>query len=229
MFASTARAASNMVLAACNSGNTVQKVFKQDSSVGAGAAGTGTGQLINSRQFGRCLDITNHDVTYPSLIAWPCKTSVNANGVSWNQKFVLPQLTDTSKVGKSDNFVWGVIRSGASNEYCMSSPNQTTVGSYVRFNVKCPAVTNPIAGVATNLRWQIFGKTDGYNTSYQIKDGFGNCLQPRDQNATNPDYFNATNQVMKIYVGPCDGSTLQKWNAPDNELKMIRLKDLNEK
>jgi hypothetical protein len=227
MYALTPRAVnSSVVLQSCGSGSNVQKVFKQDFSVGAGAAGTATGQLINFRQFGRCLDITNHDLNNQNLIAWPCKTSVNTNGVSWNQKFTLPVPPDGAKFKKPDNFTTGVIRSGSANDYCMSSPGQTTVGSYVRFNVKCP-LTGVL--IPQNQRWTVYGKTDSYSTSYQIVDGFGFCLQPRDQNATTPDYFDATNKVMKIYVGPCDGSTLQKWNADPNDLNMIRLKDLDEK
>ncbi len=165
----------------------------------------------------------------PALIAWPCKTSVNTNGVSWNQKFTLPVPPDGTDFKKATNFTVGVIRSGSANDYCMSSPGATTVGSYVRFNLRCPTVTTPASLIPQNQRWTVYGKTDDYGTSYQIKDGYGFCLQPRDQNATTPDYFDATNKVMKIYVGPCDGSTLQKWNADPNDLNMIRLKDLDEK
>lgn len=35
LFAQTARAASNLILQSCGSGSNVQKVFKQESSVGA--------------------------------------------------------------------------------------------------------------------------------------------------------------------------------------------------
>lgn len=151
---------------------------------------------------------------------------MNTGGVSWNQKFTLPVPPDGAKFEKPDNATTSVIRSGPTSNLCMSSPGTTTVGSYVRFNLQCPA---PGAPIPQNQRWTVYGKTDSYTTSYQIVDGYGFCLQPRDQNASTPDYFDVTNKVMKIYVGPCDGSTLQKWNAPYNELNMIRLKDVDEK
>ncbi|GAB7051926.1 RICIN domain-containing protein [Catenuloplanes indicus] len=210
------------------SGDETTRVFKQDSGVGAGSAGASTGQLINYRQFGRCLDITDFKTDSPALIAWPCKTTVNASDLAWNQKFTLPTVPNGAKLGQPDNHSLArVIRSGSTNNNCMSSPGATTARAYVRFNLTCPADPN---NPPKNQQWTIYGKTDSYGTSYQIVDGYGYCLQPQDQNAANFDYFgDITNKVAKIFVQPCDGSTLQKWNAEPNELEAVRLKDLNEK
>ncbi|WP_310376316.1 ricin-type beta-trefoil lectin domain protein [Catenuloplanes atrovinosus] len=225
IYVLTARSVGSQVSIKPCSGDATQIVFRQDSGVGAGAAGATTGQLINYRQFGRCLDVTNAVDNAPYLIAWPCKTRPNQADVKWNQRFTLPTVPNGPHSEMSTNHSQvGVIRSGSNNNYCMSSPGSTTTGAYVRFNIACP-----VGPIPRNQQWTVYGKTDSYSTSYQIKDGWGYCLQPQDQNAANPDYFNATNKVMKIFVGPCDGSTLQKWNAEVNKLDPVRLKDVNEK
>ena len=48
-----------------------------DAAVGAGAAGPLTTQIVNFSQFGRCIDVTNQDVTSTFLIVWPCKQAPN--------------------------------------------------------------------------------------------------------------------------------------------------------
>ena len=91
-------------------------------------------------------------------------------------------------------------------------------------------VTTKACTGASNQQWTVYGNTDQYATSYQIVDGTGRyCLQPRDPNADPADLFQAVNKVAKIYVAPCDGSTLQKWNADKNIIGGLALKDVTEK
>jgi hypothetical protein len=73
----------------------------------------------------------------------------------------------------------------------------------------------------------VYGKTSSYSTSYQITDSAGNCLQPTDPTVTSPDLY--LGYISKIIVQPCNGSTLQKWNAPANLLSPTPLKDIGEK
>ncbi len=73
----------------------------------------------------------------------------------------------------------------------------------------------------------MYGKTSSYSTSYQITDSAGNCLQPTDPTVTSPDLY--LGYISKIIVQPCNGSTLQKWNAPANLLSPTPLKDIGEK
>ncbi|MEU8240386.1 RICIN domain-containing protein [Actinoplanes missouriensis] len=203
-----------------------------DSAVGAGMANSPTGgqaigQLVNYAQFGRCLDATNKKPDWPHMIAWPCKQNPNPANVTWNQRYTLPAL-DSTKEGKANNYVSGPItttvpatKTDPAATYCLESPGSVAVGQYVR-TVAC-------TGSTLFQNWTVYGQTDRYATSYQIVDGSGKyCLQPRSQSASPTDYFNATNQVAKIYVGVCDGSTLQKWNADKNVIAALALKDVDE-
>ena len=70
------------------------KDLAPDAAVGAGAAGASSGQLVNFNQFGRCLDVTNQDVTSAYLIAWPCKQAPDPTNVAWNQRWVASDRGD---------------------------------------------------------------------------------------------------------------------------------------
>jgi hypothetical protein len=200
--------------------------FSVDANVGAGQAsspvGQAIGQLVNYNQFGRCLDDTgqNPDATY--MIAWPCKQNPNASKVAWNQRYTLPALpTAASFAGTAGNHATGTVTTTKTTLYCLQSPMSADLYQYV--------TTKACTG-ASNQQWTVYGNTDQYATSYQIVDGTGKyCLQPRDPNADPPDLFQAVNKVAKIYVAPCDGSTLQKWNADKNIIDGLALKDVTEK
>ena len=52
--------------------------------VGAGMSSAATNQLVNFKQFSRCLDVTNFQPSWSYMIVWFCKQS--PNGVPpWNQ------------------------------------------------------------------------------------------------------------------------------------------------
>jgi hypothetical protein len=76
------------------------------------------------------------------------------------------------------------------------------------------------------LKWTVYGKTSSYATSYEITDNSGYCLQPTDPTATPTDFFNA--DISKSIVAKCNGSTLQKWNAPPNVLAASPLTNVGE-
>jgi hypothetical protein len=214
-----------IITTSCNGSYNNVSTFSVDANVGAGQAsspvGQAIGQLVNFNQFGRCLDDTgqNPDATY--MIAWPCKQNPNASKVAWNQRYTLPALPAAASVAnKADNHGTGTITTKGAL-YCLQSPMSPDLYQYV---------TTKACTKATNQQWTVYGKTDLYATSYQIVDGTGRyCLQPRDVNADPADLFQAVNKVAKIYVAPCDGSTLQKWNADKNEIGAIALKDVTEK
>lgn len=200
--------------------------FSADANVGAGQAGSpvgqAIGQLVNYNQFGRCLDDTGQDPNAAYMIAWPCKQNPNASKVAWNQRYTLPALPTAASFDKSpDNHASGTITTTKGTVYCLQSPMQPDLYQYV--------TTKACTG-ATNQRWTVYGNTGEYATSYQIVDGTGKyCLQPRDPSADPPDLFQDVNKVAKIYVAPCDGSTLQKWNADRNIVDGMALKDVTEK
>ena len=216
----TANTAGSLLnLATCGAGNTVE-TFSPEAGVGAGAAGGTTTQLVNYNQFGRCLDVTNQNVNQGFLIAWPCKQSpAGATGLTWNQKWALPAVgSDGTKS------VLGTITTNPGTLYCLTSPDSTSYGTYV--------TTQTCTGGA-NQSWTVYYKQASYAASWVIKDNSPSpgpyCLSPTDPNASPNDLFSGGNNVSKIQVATCNGSTLQKWNAPANTQQVTPLKDVNEK
>lgn len=206
-----------LVLGVCGMPYDIRKTFSPEAAVGAGAAGAAVGQLVNFKQFGRCLDVPSLNVNYAYLIAWPCKQAPNPADVTWNQKFALPVLgTNNTGTGK-------IVTTKSGVASCLTSPGSTSDGQYVRV-YECPTGTLP-----GNMTWTVFGNTGSYTTSYRIKDNTGLCLTARDQDAVPSDYHSDGQQIAKIQVATCGGSTLQKWNAPPNILLSTPIKDIGEK
>ncbi len=202
----------------CRQGYDNIETFSPDASVGAGAAGPGSGQLVDFSQFGRCLDVTEQNVGASYLIAWPCKQAPDPSNITWNQKWTLPAISATTGSGTGRI----TTTKPSSGTYCLQSPGSTAAGQYVRV-VLCPGST-PV-----NMTWTVYGDTGSYETGYRIKDGYGNCLSPTDPDATPPDFYTGGGQqISKIVVATCSGSTLQKWNAPPNILQSLPLKDIGE-
>ncbi|MFG1925872.1 ricin-type beta-trefoil lectin domain protein [Cryptosporangium sp. NPDC048952] len=200
----------------CRSGtNNVQNFFPEQTT-GAGAAGETANQLVNFKQFGRCLDVTSQNVSATYLIAWQCKQAPNPANVTWNQKWTTPALVD------SEDGTTGAITTNKSGVYCLKSPRSTARGQYVVI-----ATCDPTA-LPENMTWKMLRNTGKYMTSYTIVDKSGYCLSPTDPTASNPDLYGVGQSISKIIVATCDGSTLQKWNAPPSILSALPLKDLSE-
>lgn len=195
--------------------DTVQTFFPE-ASVGPGAAGAAANQLVNFKQFGRCLDMTNWAVTYPFLIAWPCKQAPNPTRVGWNQKWTMPALV------AGPTGVQSLITMNNGSLYCLRSPRSTVSGRYATV-VGCTTTSTGL-----DLLWRFYGDTGVYATSYTIVDASGYCLSPTDPDAAAPDLYSIGQEISKIVVAPCDGSTLQKWNAPTSILQAFPVKDIRE-
>jgi Ricin-type beta-trefoil lectin domain len=206
----------NVSAGKCRTGTSYIAV-QPEPAVGAGAAGTAVGaageiQLVNFNQFGRCLDVTEFNVNYGFLIAWPCKQAPDMAYVGWNQKWSIPTVTSpaTSATGRITTVT-----------YCLRSPGSTAAGQYVQV-VTCPV------GTPTNMTWTVYRDTGNYSTSYRIVDGYGYCLSTTDPTASPGDFYSNGYKVTKITVAVCDGSTLQKWNAPPEILNAVPLKNIGE-
>jgi hypothetical protein len=200
----------------CNRAYDNVQAFSPEATTGAGASGSDAGQLVNFDQFGRCVDVTEQNVGYAYLIVWPCKQAPDPTNVSWNQKYTLPAIPDTATNATGRIFTtWDGVR------YCLQSPVSTAAGRYVQVN-PCP-VTTP-----AKMTWTIYGDTGTYTTGYRIIDNAGYCLSPTDPEAATPDLYPSGQQISKLIVAPCTGSTLQKWNAPPNILQSTPLKDIRE-
>lgn len=190
--------------------------FMPDAKAGAGNAGPQNKQLVNFKQFGRCLDLNGGNYQN-TLITWPCKPS-------WNQSYNLPALaTDPAAavVGKI-TLTAPAGEPSPAGLYCLRSPRTTWQWSFPMM-VPCTATDTSPA-----LQWRAHGYTGSYGTSYQILDVDGNCLQPSDA-PTEPEYFDVgVLKISMIVLRPCSDALLQKWNADPNILAGLNLKYLGE-
>jgi len=159
-----------------------------DATVGAGAAGTTTQQLINYGEYGRCLDITNWNLSATWLIDYPCKQDPTST-VGWNQRWVWDS-PNTRQLQSNTS----------SGLYCLTAPS--SAGAYV--------VVRPCDSTRTDQRWTMLGDTGNRSTAYTIVDGYGRCLSLGPAGPGRPDL----SSWSSITSDACDGSYEQKWNAP---------------
>lgn len=218
-------AGSNVILGGCGSYPQRQGSWLPSPASGAGMAGPNTNQLVNFKQFGRCLDLQSWGLSNP-LIAWPCKqTPSGAPG--WNQRWVYNSTTKTLSTDYSP------VNSGPGNPtlpYCVKAPVSTASGTALRAYVNpCPDPSTP---TPANMQWQSHTSvTDTYRDRYTYVDSSGRCLQP----STSDLYIDAGNSgnsagnTSYVVVAPCDGSLLQKWNGDPNVLTGSPLRDANER
>lgn len=174
-------------------------------TVGAGMAGTGVGndQLVNFRQFAKCLDIpVNGDTSLGYLSLFTCKQNPDPTKVAANQRF-----TPVPRPALTAGPTTVLLKTKA--PYCLTSPQTTTdLANYVSATT-CPG------GVVTGSvhAWTIYQAKDAggddlpYAKKFTIVDGKGFCMGlGRDDDLRAGQYY-------KAVVKPCDGSTGQKWSA----------------
>jgi len=184
--------------------------FNPEISVGAGAAGPNTTQLVNYAQFGRCLDVAQFNWQRAFFWIWPCKQAPSAAGVSWNQKWTLPAVV--SGTTGTSGFIVNNPPS-VSFPTCLRSKLTTVRWSYVTLQ-QCPAA--PATGA---FKWTVFGDTGTYATSFTIVDSAGNCLAAAEPSLPGGTVTMYGHDVSPAVTVPCSGSTLEKWNADPNVLK----------
>ncbi|GAB3860252.1 RICIN domain-containing protein [Dactylosporangium cerinum] len=162
-----------MELTTCGGSADNTRTFAPDATVGAGAADA-PNQLVNFQQFGRCVDVTNFNVTLGFLIVWPCKQAPVITGVGWNQRFVVP--VTPNKKGK----ITGQITTYDSTNkktYCLTTFTPGGSSHFVTMQA-CPALTAKPEEKAL-AQWDIsYNIPDSYDTSYIIVDTYGRCLSP---------------------------------------------------
>lgn len=217
-----------VVLAGCGASGT-KNVFYSAPGVGAGMAGDATNQLVNYKQFSRCLDVTSKSTGSTYMIAWFCKQDPGAL-VDFNQQWVhpVPVLPDIYKTGpiivNNTNANSNANNGNANNNYCLKSPGVVTSTSWVTV-VSCKdAVTQAQAA----LTWKVYHDTGDYGTSYRILDYKGNCLQPTEQGTGVANNYHSDG-TSKVLVATCSTAEIQKWNAPANVSQPTPLVNLTEK
>ncbi|MCA2215344.1 RICIN domain-containing protein [Jidongwangia harbinensis] len=210
---------SELIAGACGSGDNAS-TFRPQPEAGAGMASLDMGQLVNFKQFSRCLDVTNFNRPQPAtyMIVWFCKQDPNGN-IAWNQKWNIPaQITpDTPPVGRTPDKIWTTDEHGV--RQCLRSPGSTAANVYV--------TVTPCSGAVSGQGWMVYGDTGSYATSYRIVDSFGYCLTPTDLTVTPRDTH--TDGTAKVKVAVCTKSDLQKWNAPPDLTEPLALTDTKEK
>ncbi len=205
----------------CQQQHDDKESWNPDASVGAGAAGESTQQLVNYGQFGRCLDVPRSDVTYGYLIIWPCKQAPDPSTIGWNERWVKV----TSPLHGNKLLITTTDKNN--NRYCL----QTVQGSstYVTVQPCGPSVT-----IDQTMEWTVTGEITGdpYH-SYTIIDYNGNCLSPND--ATVDPYVDpvahvqASQGISKATVAACGAAGLLKWNALAGTLSFLPLTSVAEK
>jgi len=213
-------------LNSCSGGADNTRTFAPEAAVGAGAAGP-PAQLVNFKQFGRCVDLTNFDPTLGYLIVWPCKQAPNPVNVGWNQRYTVPTT------GTGLDSITGQISTTSTavppKTYCLTTAEPGAASHFVTVKL-CPLVTDVTTLWTVAYQEKPYGAS--YSTSYVIKDHNGSCLTPTNlDDPTLPaiDIFKGSTTVSKLTVAACDGSKLQKWNAPANIEDPSPLKNVGEK
>ncbi len=205
----------SVALGSCSANNSYT-VWYSAPGVGAGMAGDATNQLVNYKQFSRCLDVTNKSTGSTYMIAWFCKQDPGAL-VDFNQQWVhpVPVLPATSKSGPiivNNTTANSNANNGSTdNNYCLKSPGTATSTSWVTVVLCKDAATQ----AQPALTWTVYHDTGDYGTSYRIMDFKGNCLQPTEQGTGITNDFHGDG-TSKVKVAKCTTEDIQKWNAPAN-------------
>ncbi|GIF25337.1 hypothetical protein Ate02nite_80670 [Paractinoplanes tereljensis] len=217
-----------VLLAGC-SASTTKNVWYSAPGVGAGMAGDSTNQLVNYKQFSRCLDVTSKNLSALYMIAWFCKQDPGAL-VDFNQQWVhpTPVLPAVSKSGpiivNNFNANSNANNSTILNDYCLKSPGIVTSTSWVTV-VACKDTATQ---AQQTLTWTVYHDTGDYGTSYRIMDYKGYCLQPTEQGSGVAADFHSDG-TSKVKVATCSTADIQKWNAPANIDQPTPLVNLTEK
>ena len=178
----------------CSGGGFDTMTWNPDSQTGAGPAGDDTQQLVNYFEFGRCLDVTDQNVNATWLIDYPCKQAPDPTKIRWNQRWSYNATTRQ------------LSSSTPSGSYCLQAP--AAQSPTVRSNL---VVAKPCSSSTAAQRWTKQGEIAGdYANSYTIVSNLGACMA-----VVQPGLGDTYHQQWgAIVTETCDGSLVQKWNAP---------------
>jgi ricin-type beta-trefoil lectin protein len=181
---------------ACGFTTTNYQSWNVTADAGSGAAGAESGQLVNFKQFGKCLDFNYSGV---NNWAFPCKQSLNVLSPDmsqvWNETWTVPDDGTTGLVYTT--------RPDGVTKQCMKAPS---TGQTLVTMATCPA--SAAVAAASFLWWSRGAKAAVYDEKYRIEGTgtwAGRCLAPLPTGST----------VQADWVGlaACTGDNLQKWDA----------------
>ena len=173
--------------------------FDASPEVGAGAARKLTNQIVNYKEFGRCLDVTNENINFSYMISYPCKQDATGTGASllWNHKWYYTEPPGGTQSLADQQITVNYLDRSPADTYCFQAPPSGT------------GFDTTFAGCNGSARqnWTRVYDTGDYASSYLFVDFLGRCLVADRSSLHNSDY-------SKIRVAACNGSLEQKWNAP---------------
>jgi len=205
--------------ATCQQRHDDQEAFQPDPTVGAGAAGAKTYQLVNYQQFGRCLDVpgSSKQVNTAFLIVWPCKQAPDPSTIAANEKWT----PVASPLSPGSGRVLLTMTDSKKGRYCLRPPGTAEV--YVVLQ-DCNVGTT----ITSDLEWTMTGGTGLIADRYLVIDSSNQCLSPDDaSNSGGPQGPGVG--ISRVIVVPCGPSTLLKWNAITSSLTPLPVTNLAEK
>jgi len=190
-------------------------------AVGKGNASYTTNEVVNQSLFGRCLDVTDVDITKAFMITYPCKQDPTGKGrFDWNHKWYYTE-PDPNVGEKSVKTTIHVV-DGSGTKNCLIATNTqgivagagASAGSnkpyiFPRFRTS----SNKVDCSSANTIWTRNGETGDPLTSWTIVDNYGRCLS-----AIGPSLL-ADKNWKSVIVSECDGKDYQKWNVPDDPIE----------
>lgn len=195
----------------CGAGYNRRSTWRPEARVGAGSVGDLEGNFVNTPfqwvnffEFGRCFDISNWNVNYQSMIAFPCKQDP-VSAVGWNETLLWDDITKqlyTRTTTSNRSYQQAVAAGGP--KYCVQAPASN--GGFVLMK---PCATGSIPN---NQKWTVNRDIGDYSGSYTIVDANNRCMSVGPPNTAAPD--TSIHQWSSIISETCDGSGRQKWNAP---------------
>ena len=168
--------------------------FTPSPSVGAGPAGLATQQVVNYKEFGRCLDVTDTILDSAFMIAYPCKQDPSGGSkLDWNHKwtYLEPPAGVDRQVDQQITVTKG------SETRCFQAPTVASGSIYPIFKA-CDG--------SALQKWTRVYKSTTYAASFLFIDNLGRCL------SVDPSVL--YKGASKVVIATCSGGTDQKWNAP---------------
>lgn len=174
-------------------------VFNPAPAVGPGGASYATHQVVNYREFGRCMDVTDTDINKSWMIVYPCKQDPRPSGadILWNHKWYYTEPAAPLTTNSPEKIK---VYVNNKTEYCLTASDDLANNTDVTFK----ACTNGM-----NARQTFVRNNETNNTisswTFQLDGDRTKCL------AAVPQAGYAWSHIRLV---TCDGSTAQKWNAP---------------
>jgi hypothetical protein len=198
-----------VVKAECSGYYDSQHTFNPEAAVGAGKASDASQQLVNFKDFGRCLDITRQRTDATFLIAYPCKQAPSSAYVEWNQKLYWDATAEQFCTDITNATVTSCSRV-STNLYCLQAG---TVSAPPVHGTR--VLVARCSGSDVSQKWTRRYKTQSSASAYNILTQVGGlCLDLNPSGAGEADDYDK--QWGVVQVSRCNGSNRQKWNAPPN-------------